>query len=285
MESLKDLIAKVPNLRELLDEAEKPPVTVVAETAYIYNGYGLDVILTHLGFDYKVPAGEVLTVEGMPDYKEVDPQRSRPGAIEWYNLPMKGEFIAHELVNKHGFDVHGLAVFTELEDGTVPSGIKSVADEAGKMYWKFRIEQFKVNRSKAQAGIAGYKINPDPNLYKMLALYSPDDAHFVQHSQARADQMAEDNAKTNRDLASALTMIAKALGKKTVEVEPLSDAVVPVVEPPTLAERASLVGVRRMPHEKDAVFEARVRNAEELAAEKVALAAQVASQTPEPTVG
>lgn len=299
LEAIKDLLSRIPNLKQLIEEAEKPPVVEIAETAYIYNGYGIDVTLTHLGLDYKVPAGEYLQINGMPEYKEIDPQRSRPGAIEWFNIPLKGEFIAHELVNKHGFDTHGMAVFTETErdreTGTegVPRDVKDRADQAGRLYWIQRIEEFKVNRSKAQAGIAGYKINPDPNLYKMMSQYSPDDVHFVQASKQRLDRLTEDAAMDRHELSEALKTIALALGRNLPVKEPKTPEPTPAPPVLSLTERAAVVGVRRLPHEKDAVFEARVKNAEEALAEKAIMAAQVESQNPgaqaviteEPTVG
>lgn len=297
------MLLKIPNLKQLIEEAEKPKETVIAETAYIYNGYGVDLTLMHLGIEYPCKAYEVTTVYGMPDYKEIDPQRSRPDAIEWFHIPLKGEFIAHELVNKHGFDSHGLTVFTELEWNdelereTVPRHVKDAADEKGRIYWIGKIEEFKVNRKKAESGVAGYKINPDPNLYYKMKEYSPDDVHFAQTNQKRIDQLIAGSIEDRSVLAEAIKMLAEiAQGQGRRNSEPIAlnlNAPLPVPYQLSVSERAKAVDCRRRPHESDTVFEARIEQLEDMKARAEAAmrqqeadaAAAVAAEAEESTEG
>lgn len=275
---------KIPNIKQLIEEAEKPKETVVAETAYIYNGYGVDVVLMHLGIEYPCKAYEISTIHGMPDYKEIDPSRSRPDAIEWYQIPLKGEFIAHELVNKQDWDKRGMAVFTNMEwdeeaqAEVVPRHVKDAADERGHRYWTSRIEEFKVNRKKAESGIAGYKINPDENLYNKMKELSPDDVHFAQGSQKRIDQLIAGSIEDRGQLADAIRMLAEiAQGQGRRAQEPISlNLTLPVEEPriPSISERARAVACSRRPHESDTVFEARIVALEQMKARTEAAEAQ-----------
>lgn len=273
IEAIRALIAKIPNLKHLIEEAEKPKETVVAETAYIYNGYGVDVVLMHVGIEYPCKAYEITTIYGMPDYKEIDPQRSRPDAIEWFHLPMKGEFIAHELVNKQDFDKRGMAVFTTMEwdedaqADVVPRHVKDAADERGHRYWTSRIEEFKVNRKKAESGIAGYKINPDENLYTKMKELSPDDVHFAQGSQKRIDQLIAGSIEDRGQLADAIRMLAEiARGNRAEPVMLNLNTIVEEPRIPSISERAKVVACTRRPHESDTVFEARIMALEQMKA-------------------
>lgn len=283
IEAIRALIQKIPNIRQLIEEAEKPKETVIAETAYIYNGYGVDVVLMHLGIEYPCKANDVTTIHGMPDYKEIDPSRSRPDAIEWYHLPLKGEFIAHELVNKQDFDKRGMSVFTEMEwdedaqAHVVPRHVKDAADERGHRYWTARIEEFKVNRKKAESGIAGYKINPDENLYSKMKDLSPDDVHFAQSSQKRINQIMDGVLEDRGQLADAIRMLAEIARGQARPNEPISlNLNVPVEEPriPSISERAKAVACSRRPHESDTVFEARIVALENMKARTEAAEAQ-----------
>lgn len=288
LDAIKDLLRKIPNLPELIEEARKEPPTVIAETAYIYNGYGCDQTLMHLGIEYPCRANEVTTIYGMPDYKEIDQARSRPDAIEWFNLPMRGETIAHELVTKQEFNKLGFTVFTklewneELQIDTVPVHIKARADELGRMYWTNKIEQFKVNRKKAEAGYAGFKSSPDPNLYQMMKLYSPDDVHFTQASNKRIDELVDRQLNSGDQLAKAVAMIADLLGalsgKRSENITiNMAPPTVSEAEPyvPSISERAKAMGINRRPHEKDTVYEVRIVEAEKRKARVDAEAAQL----------
>lgn len=181
LEAVKELLNKIPNLKELIREAEAPKVRTWADTAWIYNGCE-DRILTHLGIDYTVKRGELTKISGMPNYREIDQGKSSGEEIVWTPIPLTGEFIACELIYEHGLHEQGMTALTEP---MISDSERNRCDEVAKRYKLQRIEQFKVHRDKARAGIIGYKINPDKRVYDWMLEYTPDDAMFAEQSRNR----------------------------------------------------------------------------------------------------
>ena len=173
-ETLRELAAKV-DIRAAVNEALNPAPVPLADVAYIYNGYD-DLELLHCGqYVYKLPYQQVTKVDSKLDHKEVDPGNSLPGNVAYKLYPMKGESIAREIIENRGFQDRGVFVFTDMKE--LPK-IKEAADEIGTRFKQTEIERFKVGRDKARAGQGGYKLKPDPNIYRWMKQYNPDDEMF-----------------------------------------------------------------------------------------------------------
>lgn len=217
MDLVKELLAKMPDLPNLLKEAVKPAVRSLAETAYIYNGFD-DITLCHLGIEYHLPFQEVTTIHGMPDYREIDQFLSSGQEIVWKHIPIKGESIAHELIVEHGFHELGFAVIFTPE---IDAAEKRKCDDAAEAYKRKRIEEFKVHRDKARAGIVGYKINPDPSIYRWMTVYSPDDAMFAEHSRL---------THSSQQIAAAIELLTRVVAGQAAVAAPVSAPTVPAAE-------------------------------------------------------
>jgi hypothetical protein len=239
LEHVKELLAKVPNLPQLIDEAKKPEVRTWAQTAWIYNGFD-DITLYHMGFPYELKRGQLTKIEGKPDYKEIDQGKSSGQSIVWQVIPLTGEFIAGELIYEHGFHDMGFTVITKP---VIDDAEKARCDETGKIYKLRRIEEFKVNRDKARAGIQGYKINPDPTVYRWLKEYSPDDTLFAETKKT----------DSNNAIAEAIALLTRLVaGQQTAVPVPAIDTVAGAPEPPA-AETVTvdMPTLKRKPLETD----------------------------------
>lgn len=217
MEMVKELLAKMPELPSLIREAQKPPVKSLAETAYIYNGFD-DITLCHLGMEYHLPFQKVTAIHGMPDYREVDQFKSNGQEIAWIHIPIKGESIAIELINEHGFNELGFAVILTPE---ISDEERRKCDQLADAYKRKRIEEFKVHRDKARAGIVGYKINPDPSVYRWMQVYSPDDAMFAEHSRV---------THSSQQIAAAIELLTRVVAGQAAVAAPVNAPTVPAAE-------------------------------------------------------
>lgn len=243
LDAVKELLAKFPDLPQVIKQAQTPKLREWADTAYIYNGFD-DITLCHLGFEYHLKQGELTAIEGKPDYKEIDQGKSTGQEIIWQNLPMKGEFIAGELIYEHDFHHKGFGVFTTPE---ITDEQKRELDERGRLTIIKRIEEFKLGRDKAKAGIQGYKINPDPSMYRWMQKYSPDDAMFVESK--KTDSQSQ--------IAEAIALLTRLVTGQSAAV---ASAPLPAVE----ADKA-IMPPRRRALEKKADYDLRVQKwAEEL---------------------
>lgn len=216
VEAVKELLAKIPNLKELIKEAEAPKVRTWSDTAWIYNGCE-DRILTHLGIDYTIKRGELTKINSLANYKEIDQGKSTGDEVVWTPVPMTGEFIACELIYEHGFHEQGFMVLTEP---TISEADRRRCDDLARRYKLQRIEQFKIHRDKARAGIVGYKINPDKRVYDWMLEYTPDDAMFAEQSR---------NRDSSSQIAAAIEMLTRLVAGQQRAVSPAS---APAEEPP-----------------------------------------------------
>lgn len=232
----------------MIKEAQKPAVREWSDTAWIYNGFD-DIELYHVGRPYLLKQGELTKIEGRPEYREIDQTKSSGSEIVWQNLPMKGEFIAGELIYEHGFHQMG---FTVLTTDKISNEEKRRCDDTGKQYKLKRIEEFKVHRDKARAGIVGYKINPDPTVYRWMQQYAPDDAMFAEQA------TRTDSSKSVAEAISLLTrlMIANGIGNSTNMAVTANPA--PVPEPQTVEAPHPGGMPRRKPLETNESFRARM---------------------------
>lgn len=201
LDLVRDMLKQIPALPDLLKQAQAPPVTVVADTAYIYNAF-YDITLTHLGIDYFLKKGEITKIDGKPDYKEIDQHSSAGSDIVWRNIPLKGEFIAREMVDLHGIDKWGLQVLTEPKIGV---NLKREVDERAKAHIFKKIEEYKMGRERSRNGAKGYKTIPDAMVYHFMREYTPDDPIFAEQHQ-KSDVAA--------DMANAVKLLTQLWAKQ-----------------------------------------------------------------------
>jgi hypothetical protein len=173
------------------------------ETAYIYNGFG-DITLPYLGaYTYHIPYGEVTRIDAV-EHREVDQSKSFDGNSVYMAIHLPGESIARELIETRKFNQKGCAVFFDGPD--VSAALKEKCDTDGERFQLGEIEAFKVNREKAKAGTAGFKIKPDERVYEWMQKHTPDDEVFASQSEktaAAAAQFIAINKLT--DIADRLT--------------------------------------------------------------------------------
>ena len=173
------------------------------ETAYIYNGFG-DLSLPYLGaYTYEIPYGEVTTISSV-EHREVDQSKSFDGNSVYMAIHLPGESIARELIETRKFNQKGCAVF--FDGPKISDELKQKCDSEGERFILGEIEAFKINREKAKAGTAGYKIKPDHMIYDWMRKYTPDDEVFASQSEktaAAAAQVLAINKLT--DIADRLT--------------------------------------------------------------------------------
>lgn len=236
IESVKELLGKIPNLPELIKEAQRQPERPVSDICYVYNGYD-DITLKYLGmYSFTFKRGEVTKINAI-EYREPDQSKSEGKNIVYQNHHLPGESIARELIETRKFGDKGLAVF--IEGPEAPKRLKDECDAKGLAYRLRKIEEFKVNREKAKAGTAGFKIRPDVNVARWLQEHSPDDEYFAtQHTKTAANT-------TMADAVSKLTTIVETLvAKDSAKAE---EAKGPVLTPP-----------KRKPMESPEAHQARV---------------------------
>jgi hypothetical protein len=196
------------------------------ETAYIYNGFG-DLSLPYLGaYTYDIPYGEVTAVHAV-EHREVDQSKSFDGNSIYMAIHLPGESIARELIETRKFNQRGCAVFFDGPD--ISPALKEKCDSEGERFILGEIEAFKINREKAKAGTAGYKIKPDKMVYDWMRKYTPDDEVFASQSH-RTSQAAQTASAINKltDIADRLTRQQEVLPAPAVE-EPVAEE--PVAEP------------------------------------------------------
>lgn len=182
LDQVKELLKRVPNLKQMVEEAEKPREHKIAETAYIYNAYG-DLDLQYLGvYMFHLPVGEATRIDAK-EHREVDHGKSVDGNMVWTNIHLPGESIAREIIESQsrGYNKKGCEVFLGGPD--VPKAVRERCEESARRHILAEIAQFKVNREKAKAGTPGYKIKPDGRVYSWMERYSPDDEVFAEQSQ------------------------------------------------------------------------------------------------------
>jgi hypothetical protein len=190
------------------------------ETAYIYNGFG-DITLPYLGaYTYHIPYGEVTRIDAV-EHREVDQSKSFDGNSVYMAIHLPGESIARELIETRKFNQKGCAVFFDGPD--VSAALKEKCDAEGERFILGEIEAFKVNREKAKAGTAGYKIKPDHMVYEWMRKYTPDDEVFASQSE-KTSQAAQTASAINKltDIADRLTRQQEAPPELVVE-EPESE--------------------------------------------------------------
>jgi uncharacterized protein YbaA (DUF1428 family) len=173
------------------------------ETAYIYNGFG-DLSLPYLGaYTYDIPYGEVTEIHSV-EHREVDQSKSFDGTSVYMSIHLPGESIARELIETRQFNQKGCAVFFDGPD--VSPALKEKCDSEGERFILGEIEAFKINREKAKAGTAGYKIKPDHMVYEWMRKYTPDDEVFASQSH-RTSQASQTASAINKltDIADRLT--------------------------------------------------------------------------------
>jgi uncharacterized protein YbaA (DUF1428 family) len=173
------------------------------ETAYIYNGFG-DLSLPYLGaYTYDIPYGEVTEIHSV-EHREVDQSKSFDGTSVYMAIHLPGESIARELIETRQFNQKGCAVFFDGPD--VSPELKEKCDVEGERFILGEIEAFKINREKAKAGTAGYKIKPDHMVYEWMRKYTPDDEVFASQSH-RTSQASQTASAINKltDIADRLT--------------------------------------------------------------------------------
>lgn len=211
IETLRVLSTKMPNLAELVARATAPIEKRLEETAYVYNGYA-DKTLVYLGaFEYFIPFGKVTKIDGKPEYREPNQQKSAKGQIVWETIPMKGESIAREIIENRKYNELGIVVFTETPavdketgDFIAPKELKKVADEIGRIARLSAIQAFRIGREKAKSGIAGHPMRPPDHLIPWLSEYAPDDEFFANQS-TKTDQMTV--------LTNAFSMMAEMFSR------------------------------------------------------------------------
>ncbi len=237
--AVKELLQKVPNIEQVIQEVKKQPAKPLADVAYVYNGYD-DVTLKHLGmYEYHFPYGKVTRVGPLPEHREKNAGESVGREVVFQTIPLKGESIARELIEVRGYAKKGMWVFVN-GTGKVPDEIKAQCDSDGERHARTEIERFKVGREKAKAGTPGYRMKPDARIYSWMKRYSPDDELFAEQSRR------SDTAQTTARALAQLTEIAKALAERT------TGEVVP--EPPKPAfDYTALEGypIRRKPLETE----------------------------------
>ncbi len=218
LEELRELTKKFPTLAEQVVEATKPVEKPLADVVYVYNGYA-DLNLLYLGaYRFNLKAGHVTRIESLPNHREVDTDRTKGSSkLQYMVLPLKGESIATEVIDKRNYSKRGVMVFLEegskedpLIDGVrVPAQLKAEADSRGEAFKLQAIEAFIVGRDKAKAGIAGNKMRPDAHIYEWMKQFRSDDEMF-----------AERHAKTDSNALMAaagdkIAAIAEFLKEKT----------------------------------------------------------------------
>jgi hypothetical protein len=227
-------------INKTLDPPEVGQEESKHETAYIYNGYS-KITLPYLGaYTYEIPYREVTTIRSV-EHKEVDQSKSFDGNSVYVAMHLPGESIARELIETRKFNQKGCAVFFDGPD--VPSALKDKCDSEGLRHALGEIQAFKVNREKAKAGTAGFKIKPDRMILEWMEIHTPDDEVFASQSQKTdsaaqtafaLQQMSETNSKltdivVSIKAAERLEMTRKDVAAKYQRQEPLPE---PVVEEP-----------------------------------------------------
>jgi len=257
---VKDLVKRVPDFEGLVRQAKTPPVTQVADTAYIYNAF-YEMTLHHLGIPYLLKVNTLTKISAMPDYREID-QTASSGTdqIVWRNIPLKGEFIAREMIDLRGFDQIGFLVLTVPK---ITMEQKLACEEAAKKHIFSRIEAYKTGREHRRAGTHGYKIIPDPMVYHFMKKYTPDDPMFAEQSAKTDNQSQIANAISlltqlvaqNRQAAEAVTVASPSISEPqvtTVAMEP-PEPKAEIVVPPLKMELP-----RRRPLETTDAYNARI---------------------------
>lgn len=189
LEAVRELLAKIPDLPALVKEASAPPVKILADNVWVYNAFDT-ITLNHLGIPYTFEQGKATMVKGNPDYWEIDQTKSEGQDIVRQVIPMKGEFIARAMIDERKYDEKGLMVIFTPKPTDVQ---KSECETKALTHIRTQIEAFKIHRERARAGTVGYKVVPDPAVYKWMQKYSPDDSMFADNSQNRnsGDRVAE----------------------------------------------------------------------------------------------
>ncbi len=218
LNELRELTKKFPNLAEQVVEASKPVEKPLSDVAYVYNGYE-DVNLLYLGaYRYNLKAGHVTRIDSLPNHREVDTDRTKGSSkLQFMVIPLKGEFIAKEVIERRNFGKRGIVVFTDeggkddpIIDGVrIPEKLKADADAAGYQFKLQAIESFIIGRDKAKAGIPGNKMRADGHIFEWMKKFRSDDEMF-----------AERHAKTDSNALMAaavekIAAIAEFLKEKT----------------------------------------------------------------------
>lgn len=212
--AIKELIAKVPNIEEEIRRVKNAAgIRQLADIAWVYNGTG-ELSLQYLGqYKYDFPFGKVTRIETLGDHKEVNEQRSVGHELVYDSHPIKGEWIARELIDNRGWGTKGFGIFFNTT-GKVPEELKSQCDAAGERFIRTEIEKFKTNREKAKSGAPGFKIKPDATMYGWMKRYSPDDEVFA--DQSNRTQAASVTASS----LEKLTQIVSALVEDRLRTNP-----------------------------------------------------------------
>jgi len=199
IEAIEDLVGKVPDIEQQIAQVrQKQAVKPAADIAWVYNGYG-DVTFDYLGqYKFHFPFGEVTKVSTLHDHREIVASESIGQEIVFRSHPIKGEWIARELIETRQFSDKGMAVFFN-KDGVVPADLKQKCDEEGYRFAMSEIERYKISREKAKAGVPGYGAKPSLRVYTLLQKYAPDDEVFAEQSRKT------DTAKTMADAIAQLT--------------------------------------------------------------------------------
>jgi hypothetical protein len=227
LDSIKELIAKVPNLEQVVAQArQQAAVKPVADVAYVYNGFG-DIRLEYLGrYHYDFEFGKVTKIETIHEHMEVNAERSTGRELVYDVMPLKGENIARELIEGRGYGRKGMAIFFN-NTGIPPRELKEKADAEGEQCARTSIENFKTARDKARSGIAGFKMKPDARIYNWMKKYSPDDDMFAeQHRKSNASELT----------AASLDTLTKLMGVVLQRQADAAASVPPPVEAPVVEE-------------------------------------------------
>lgn len=242
LQAVRELLEKMPTLPALIAEVQKPVVRTWAETAWIWNAFD-DVTLYHVGMAYELKCNQLTKIPALNDYREIDQAKSTGSDVVWTTIQMSGEFIAGELIYEHGLHDRGFMVLTEPH---IPAEQKTRCEETAKQFKLTRIEEFKVHRDKARAGIVGYKINPDPSIYRWMQVYSPDDPMFAEQHR---------KSDTNSQLASAIELLTRLVSGQ--QQGTVTAANTPPPEP-SAAETGAEGRPRRKPFESTLDYNKRV---------------------------
>lgn len=238
VEAVKELLSKVPNIQELIQEATKPVERTWAETAYIYNGYG-DITIKYAGVTYELKFNEVTPIKGRMNHREVDQFSSKDGSVKFIPTPLPGERIAREMIDGRGLKDRGFLVLTTP---TISAEDREECLRKGEDSALQRIESYKIGRDRVKAGQAG-KNRPDPRTYGFMKKYAPDDEIF-------ARQNRQTVAQTN--MAEALVQLA-ASNKLVAELQER------IIRLESEREAGTVIQVpRRKPLESDEQYTARV---------------------------
>ena len=172
----------------LLNEVPAPLAAarpVLADKAWIFNGYS-EMSLTYLGrYTYRLPYGEMVEVGPLVNHREIDETATmqhrgphNPYGVAWKTIPLQGEYIARELLTLAGRNLgkRGIFVTTNVNDPELPAR-RAEALEMGRRTAIQAIEAFKVSRRERDAGSGG-KFKPDARVWNWMKEYAPDDEFF-----------------------------------------------------------------------------------------------------------